>query len=81
MRVRHLRAGRPLAAHGGLDDGQILHHESIVGSVFTARIAGRTTVAGHDAVVPVVTGSAYRTGEHHFSVDPDDALTPGFVLR
>jgi proline racemase len=33
------------------------------------------------AVIPQVTGTAYRTGEHVFSIDPDDPLVPGFVLR
>jgi len=28
-----------------------------------------------------VTGMAYRTGEHVFSIDPHDQLVPGFVLR
>ena len=33
------------------------------------------------SVTPVVTGTSYQTGEHLFVVDPDDELTPGFVLR
>ncbi len=70
-----------LDARGLLAPGAVLVHESIVGSVFVARVESRTTVAGRDAVVPVVTGRAYRTGEHLFTVDPDDPLTPGFVLR
>ncbi len=32
-------------------------------------------------MIPEVTGMAYKTGEHIFSVDPNDPLTPGFVLR
>jgi len=32
-------------------------------------------------VIPEVTGMAYMTGEHIFSVDPSDPLIPGFVLR
>jgi proline racemase len=31
-------------------------------------------------VIPVVTGTAHKTGEHLFVVDPADTL-PGFVLR
>ena len=37
--------------------------------------------AGRPAIVPQVTGMAYRTGEHTFVVDPADPLVPGFVLR
>ncbi len=32
-------------------------------------------------VVPEVSGTAYRTGEHRFFLDPADALGDGFVLR
>jgi proline racemase len=61
--------------------GQGLTHDSIVGTRFTARVLDRLTVHGRDAVIPEVTGMAYKTGEHSFWVDPDDPLTPGFVLR
>jgi len=36
---------------------------------------------GREAVLPVVTGRAYPTGEHLFVVDPDDDMVPGFVPR
>jgi proline racemase len=39
------------------------------------------TVDGRPAVIPQVTGTAYRTGEHVFCVDPNDPLLLGFVLR
>ncbi|NYE00043.1 proline racemase [Kineosphaera limosa] len=38
-------------------------------------------VDDRDAVLPMVTGMAYRTGEHTFVIDSRDDLTPGFVLR
>jgi proline racemase/trans-L-3-hydroxyproline dehydratase len=69
------------------DDGRVgvggptLHHESIVGSTFTGTVVGTTTVGDLPAVVPLVTGMAYRTGEHRFVVDGADPLVPGFVLR
>jgi proline racemase len=74
-----------LAASGDLAEGRHLRHESIVGSVFLARVSDITSAEGPcgpvPAVVPVITGSAYQTGEHMFVVDPDDPITPGFVLR
>lgn len=70
-----------LAATGALEPGGTLVHESIVGSRFTARIAEAVTADGHPAVVPEVTGTAYRTGRHHFELDPADELGTGFVLR
>jgi proline racemase len=70
-----------LDADGRLPAGAVLRHESIVGSTFTGRVLDRVEVAGRPAVVPQVTGTAYRTGEHVFSIDPHDPLVPGFVLR
>jgi len=61
-----------LTASGELAPGQKLVHDSIVGSRFTAWLSDS---------VPVIRGMAYPTGEHVFVVDPDDPLTPGFVLR
>jgi proline racemase len=61
--------------------GPTLRHESIVGSLFTGTVVATTTAGGRPAVVPQVTGMAYRTGEHTFVVDPADPLVPGFVLR
>jgi proline racemase len=71
-----------LAADGRLDEpGAVLVHSSIVGSMFMASILDRVTVEGCPAVVPAITGTAFRTGEHVFHVDPHDDLLPGFVLR
>ncbi len=70
-----------LSAEGRLSDDQVLVHHSVVGSTFIGRIVGRADVEGRSAVSPMVTGTSYQTGEHHFVVDPDDELTPGFVLR
>jgi proline racemase len=70
-------------ATDGLLEGPdaVLRHDSIVGSTFTGRVLRTTEADGRRAVVPQVTGMAYRTGESVFTVDPDDPLVPGFVLR
>jgi proline racemase len=70
-----------LDAAGTLPRGDELRHLSIVGSSFTGRVVGETAVAGRPAVVTEVTGSAYRTGEAAFTLDPDDPLGEGFLLR
>jgi len=70
-----------LHATGALRDGQDLVHDSIVGTRFHARVEETTTVHGEPAVVPVVTGNAYKVAQSTFVVDPRDELTPGFVLR
>jgi len=66
---------------GRLPRGQELRHLSIVGSEFRAHVVGDAEVAGIPAVVTEVEGSAYRTGEHVFTLDPDDPVGEGFLLR
>ena len=61
--------------------GEELVHRSIVGSEFRGRVVGSAEVAGVPAVVTEVEGSAHRTGEHVFELDPDDPLGEGFLLR
>ena len=70
-----------LDAAGALPRGGELRHLSIVGSRFTGSVVGETEVAGRPAVVTEVTGAAYRTGEATFTLDPDDPLGEGFLLR
>jgi proline racemase len=70
-----------LDAAGDLPRGSELRHLSIVGSEFRARVVGEADVAGMPAVVTEVEGSAYRTGEHAFVLDPDDPAGEGFLLR
>jgi proline racemase len=70
-----------LDASGRLPRGAELRHLSIVGSEFRSRVVGDANVAGVPAVVTEVEGSAYRTGEHVFELDPDDPIGEGFLLR
>jgi len=70
-----------LDAAGQLRRGEELRHLSIVGSAFTGRVVGDADVAGRPAVVTEVAGTAYRTGEASFVLDPDDPLGEGFLLR
>jgi proline racemase len=70
-----------LAADGRLPAGTVLRHDSIIGSTFTGTVLDTIEAGGRPAVIPQVTGMAYRTGEHTFSIDPHDPLVPGFVLR
>jgi proline racemase len=66
-----------LAADGSLGEGQTLRHDSIVGTTFLARVVGETP----EGVLTEVEGTAFRTGEHRFVLDPRDPLGTGFVLR
>ncbi len=66
-----------LAASGVLGDGEVLTHDSIIGTRFLARVAARTD----DGVIPEVSGQAYRVGRSEFELDADDPLAAGFTLR
>jgi proline racemase len=61
--------------------GEVLKHDSIVDSQFLGVAKAQVISDGYDAILPQVTGMAYKTGESVFTVDPRDPLTPGFVLR
>ena len=52
-----------------------------MGSEFRGRVVGEAEVAGIPAVVTEVEGRAHRTGEHVFTLDPEDPLGEGFLLR
>lgn len=70
-----------LADDGTLGHGETLTHDSIVGTRFVARFEDATESGGTATVVPEVTGNAFKTGEHLFTLDQRDELGTGFVLR
>jgi len=70
-----------LERSGRLARGAELRHLSVVDTEFRGRVVGDADVAGIPAVVTEVEGSAFRTGEHAFTLDPHDALGDGFLLR
>jgi proline racemase len=70
-----------LDARGDLGPGQVLVHDSIVGSTFTCRVVDSLVADGYPAVIPQITGMAYRCGTSEFTLDPRDPFVAGFVLR
>ena len=70
-----------LAADGRVDAASVLRHGSITGTEFLGRVTEAVEADGREALVTEVEGSAFRTGEHRFSLDPRDPLATGFVLR
>ena len=62
---------------GELEEGASWRNDSILGTSFTASVVGRTA----EGVLTEVEGTAFRTGEHRFVLDPRDDLGTGFVLR
>lgn len=69
-----------LYAKGQISINQEFVHESIIGSLFRAKVVEECQIAGCKAIVPEITGSAYITGIHQFVVDPDDPLKMGFLI-
>jgi proline racemase len=69
--------GSATSARTALRDGMPWTNTSIVGASFGARALGETP----EGVLTEVSGMAYRTGEHVFTLDPRDPLGTGFVLR
>ncbi len=66
-----------LEADGAIGEGQTWRNDSIVGTTFHARAIGHTP----EGLLTEVEGTAFRTGEHRFVLDPRDPLGTGFVLR
>jgi len=62
---------------GRLGPGQVLRHDSIVGTTFLGRVVEESA----DGVITEVEGAAYRTGTAIFTLDPRDPVGTGFSLR
>jgi trans-L-3-hydroxyproline dehydratase len=55
--------------------------ESITGSRFTGRVAEQTTAGRFAAIRAEVAGRAYYTGRSVFTLEPEDPLAGGFLLK
>jgi proline racemase len=66
-----------LQASGEVGPETMLRHDSIIGTRFVGRLGEQAL----DGVITYVRGSAYRTGQHSFMLDPADPLADGFTLR
>ncbi|GAB6903482.1 proline racemase family protein [Kineosporia succinea] len=67
-----------LHARGELPLHQDFVNESFIGSRFTGRLIGETTVGGLKAVLPTITGRAWVTGIGQYLLDPSDPYPEGF---
>lgn len=70
-----------LAEDGRLAIGQRLRHDSIIDTTFLARVVAEVAVEGRTGLITEIEGVAYQTGVATFSLDPDDRLGTGFLLR
>ncbi len=69
-----------LYAKEKIQQGEAFVHESIVGSLFTARVLEESNVNDVEAVIPEVRGSAWVMGMHRFYYNERDPLREGFLL-
>lgn len=69
-----------LYARGEIGLNEEFIHEGILGTTFRGKIKSTTTCGGFEAVIPVITGSAFITAFSRYVIDPDDPLKNGFLL-
>jgi 4-hydroxyproline epimerase len=69
-----------LSAKGRLNEGDEFVHESIIGSTFTGRIEGRTSVGNREAIIPSIEGWARVTGFNTIAIDDRDPFAHGFQV-
>jgi proline racemase len=69
-----------LHARGEMQVGDRYLARSIIGSEFLGRIEATSTLAGHPAIIPSITGRAWITGTRQELLDPDDPWPAGYRL-
>lgn len=69
-----------LQARGLMGRGDVLIHESIIGSRFVGEILEVQHHGGRSAITPQITGRAWITGQHVYQLDPEDPWPQGYVL-
>jgi trans-L-3-hydroxyproline dehydratase len=73
MAVRHAR--------GLVAPGEERNFESVTGAIFTGKVVRQVRAGRFPAVTVEVGGRAHYTGTARFTVEPDDPLRDGFLLR
>ena len=69
-----------LAARGRLKVGDRFVHESYIGSRFAGRVEAATALAGQEAIIPSIEGSAIATGFNTIWIDEADPFWRGFQV-
>ncbi|MHA7876188.1 trans-3-hydroxy-L-proline dehydratase [Roseivivax sp.] len=69
-----------LQARGVMTTGERLTARSVIGSTFSGKILGETTLAGHPAIRPQISGRGWITGMHQHMLDPSDPWPEGYRL-
>ncbi len=69
-----------LHARGEMKEDETLTAVSLIGSTFTGRILGTTTVGDRPAILPEISGRGWITGIHQHMLDPSDPWPEGYRL-
>ncbi len=69
-----------LHSRGVMKEGSRLTARSLIGSTFTGRIIGETTVGDSPAIHPEISGRGWITGIHQHMLDPSDPWPEGYRL-
>jgi proline racemase len=69
-----------LHARGEMRPGDVLLHESPIGTRFSAELVAETTVGGRRAIVPRLSGRGWVTAIMQMGLDPSDPFPDGFVM-
>ena len=69
-----------LHAQGAAGVGATLRMRSIIDSEFVGRIESETTVGDVPAIVPLISGTAWRTGRYTYELDPTDLWPLGYRI-
>ena len=70
-----------MAARGEIADQAWRQFESVTGAIFQGRVASHLRTGEFPAIRAEVAGRAYYTGRASFTVEPEDPLAGGFLLR
>jgi proline racemase len=68
-------------ARGSIGIGEQRVFESVTGACFSGEIARTQRFGPHDAIIARVGGRAHYTGEAVFTIEDDDPLGGGFLMR
>ncbi|OAO04391.1 proline racemase family protein, partial [Roseovarius indicus] len=69
-----------LHARGQLAPGEDFITEGPLGTTFTGRIEETTTLAGHPAIIPTLSGQGWITGTSNHLLDPTDPFPRGYTI-
>jgi len=69
-----------LYSNGVMKKNDILECESIIGSNFTGKILNESFIGGVASITPEITGRAWITGTHQYTLDHTDPWPTGYRL-